>query len=127
MATQGSGSRGGSGAFEILHIRDKVERQVHQQGWLPADSWWHEPYTRADANAGHSTALAMPFLLLPFRPASDPSAARTFIRNYFSPHLEKGGALEGESLKQELRLTEPLVWSITSSVEGTDGFRFWSA
>ncbi|MCJ1242855.1 hypothetical protein MMC30_000050 [Trapelia coarctata] len=56
-----------------------------------------------------SRALAMPFLLLPFRPASDPSAARTFIRNYFSPTIDKGGPLEGENLKQELRLTEPLV------------------
>jgi hypothetical protein len=51
----------------------------------------------------------MPFLLLPFRPASDPSAARTFIRNFFNPNSEKGGALEGEGLARELRLTEPLV------------------
>ena len=49
----------------------------------------------------------MPFLLLPFRPASDPSAARTFIRNFFS--LERGSVLEGEALMQELRMTEPPV------------------
>lgn len=58
-------------------------------------------------------ALDMPFLLLPFRPASDPSAARTFIRNYFNPTIdpetEKMRRLEGEHLSQELRLTEPMV------------------
>jgi Domain of unknown function (DUF1708) len=50
-------------------------------------------------------ALNMPFMLLPFRPTSDPSAARTFIRNFF----DKGLALHGEYLTQELRLTEPMV------------------
>lgn len=44
-------------------------------------------------------------MLLPFRPTSDPSAARTFIRNFF----DKGQALHGEYLTQELRLTEPMV------------------
>ena len=52
-------------------------------------------------------ALDMPFLLLPYRPASDPSAARTFIRNYFS--MDKGIHLVGERLEQELMLTEPMV------------------
>lgn len=51
-------------------------------------------------------ALDMPFLLLPFRPASDPSASRTFIRNYFN---EERGLLQGERLAQELMLTEPMV------------------
>jgi hypothetical protein len=50
----------------------------------------------------------MPFLLLPFRPTSDPSAARTFIRNFF----DRGQRLYGEGLAQELRLTEPMVSSI---------------
>lgn len=58
-------------------------------------------------------ALDIPFLLLPFRPASDPSAARTFIRNYFNPSFDpvtgKVRRLEGEHLSQELRLTEPMV------------------
>ncbi|KAI1920354.1 hypothetical protein LOZ65_004068 [Ophidiomyces ophidiicola] len=54
-------------------------------------------------------ALDTPFLLLPFRPTSDPSAARTFIRNYFSPPPEKARAYRGEGLVQELRLTEPMV------------------
>lgn len=51
----------------------------------------------------------MPFLLLPFRPTSDPSAARTFIRNYFGGGIDRSGLLEGERLLQELRLTEPMV------------------
>lgn len=53
------------------------------------------------------TGLNMPFLLLPFRPTSDPSAARTFVRNYFSPAT--GSPLKGNALQQELRLSEPMV------------------
>ncbi|EZF28162.1 hypothetical protein H101_08157, partial [Trichophyton interdigitale H6] len=34
-------------------------------------------------------ALDIPFLLLPFRPTSDPSAAKSFIRNFFSPPPER--------------------------------------
>ena len=56
-----------------------------------------------------SIALDMPFLLLPFRPTSDPSAARSFIRNYFGGGIDKSGQLQGERLLQELRLTEPMV------------------
>ncbi|KGO75367.1 protein of unknown function DUF1708 [Penicillium italicum] len=54
-------------------------------------------------------ALDTPFLLLPFRPSSDPSAARTFIRNYFNQSFEKGSPVNGDVLAQELRLTEPMV------------------
>lgn len=50
------------------------------------------------------TALDHPFLLLPFRPTSDPSAVRTFIRHFFENH-----GLRGEVLAQELRMTEPMV------------------
>lgn len=53
-------------------------------------------------------ALDVPFFLLPFRPTSDPSAARTFIRNYFDGKHN----LQGEYLLQELRLTEPMVHTI---------------
>lgn len=51
----------------------------------------------------------MPFLLLPFRPSSDPSAARNFIRNFFKTAYDGSGQFMGEGLSQELRLTEPLV------------------
>jgi hypothetical protein len=54
------------------------------------------------------SALDMPFLLLPFRPTSDPSAARTFVRNYFFPPGDRA-VPQGEQLMRELRLTEPMV------------------
>lgn len=55
-------------------------------------------------------ALATPLLLLPFRPSSNPSAARSFIRNYFKNTSGGGGSqLHGDDLAQELRLAEPMV------------------
>lgn len=59
------------------------------------------------ADTGMLPALDMPFLLLPFRPAADPIAARSFIRNYFNP--DRGYPLQGDRLSQELLLTEPTV------------------
>ncbi|GAB1208874.1 hypothetical protein APSETT445_007639 [Aspergillus pseudonomiae] len=56
-----------------------------------------------------STGLQTPFLLLPFRPASDASAARTFIRNYFNQAQAKGSPPKGDALAQELRLTDPIL------------------
>lgn len=50
----------------------------------------------------------MPFLLLPFRPSSDPSAAKTFIRNYFFPPGDRK-KLTGPFLMKELRMTEVMV------------------
>lgn len=61
------------------------------------------------ANYSPTLALDTPFLLLPFRPSSDPSAARTFIRNYFTQSFEKGSPVCGDALVQELRLNEPMV------------------
>ena len=58
-------------------------------------------------------ALDMPFLLLPFRPTSDPSAARTFIRNFF----ERSQRIYGEALAQELRLTDPMVATIGAGLD----------
>jgi len=51
----------------------------------------------------------MPFLLLPFRPSSDPSAARNFIRSFFRSSYEENNQYAGAGLSQELRLAEPLV------------------
>ncbi|KAF2636720.1 DUF1708-domain-containing protein [Massarina eburnea CBS 473.64] len=53
--------------------------------------------------------LDTPFILLPFRPSSDPSAARNFIRNFFKAAYEGTRQYEGESLAQEVRLAEPLT------------------
>ena len=58
-------------------------------------------------------ALDLPFILLPFRPTSDPSAARTFVRNYFFPPADRE-VLKGESLTRELRLIEPMVWELVA-------------
>ena len=99
MAPHKSRSRRGGRAAEGLHPGAQVERSV----------------------TGNPTAedklmvlaLDLPFLLLPFRPTSDPSAARTFVRNYFFPQTERE-ELRGEALKRELRLTEPMVRTITS-------------
>lgn len=55
-------------------------------------------------------ALDQPFLLLPFRPTSDPSAVRTFIRHFFDNY-----ALRGETLAQEMRMAEPMVCCLTGS------------
>lgn len=52
------------------------------------------------------TGLSTPFLLLPYRPNTDPCAARSFIRNFFSP---SNSQLTGPYLQQELRLTDPDV------------------
>ena len=72
-------------------------------------------------------ALDLPFLLLPFRPASDPSAARSFIRTYFD--YDKNLHLQGERLEQELRLTEPMVGieNIHASVTMAKVFRSFVA
>ncbi|KAF3001446.1 hypothetical protein E8E13_008055 [Curvularia kusanoi] len=56
-----------------------------------------------------SRAIDMPFVLLPFRPTSDTSASRNFIRNFFKAEYEGTRQFRGESLAQELRLTEPLT------------------
>ena len=70
-------------------------------------------------------ALDVPFLLLPFRPASDPSAARTFIRNFFARSLDRSRKLEGQSLAHELRLTEPLVGNNVNLFAPTNHCRYY--
>ncbi|QIW95857.1 hypothetical protein AMS68_001375 [Peltaster fructicola] len=54
-------------------------------------------------------ALDSPFLLLPFRPSSDPSPARSFINNFFKTNASGAQQYRGASLQQELRLTNPTV------------------
>ncbi|KAF2850658.1 hypothetical protein T440DRAFT_517967 [Plenodomus tracheiphilus IPT5] len=56
-----------------------------------------------------SRGLDMPFMLLPFRPTSDASASRNFVRNFFKAAYEGTHLYSGEGLAQELRLTEPLT------------------
>lgn len=59
-------------------------------------------------------ALDVPFLILPFRPSSDPSAARTFVRNYFLP-TDGRPKLKGEKLIAELKMTEVMVREVSST------------
>jgi hypothetical protein len=51
----------------------------------------------------------MPFMLLPFRPTSDTSASRNFVRSFFKAAYDGTRQYRGEGLAQELRLAEPLV------------------
>ena len=94
MVTHKSRSRRGGRAAEGMHPGTQVERSVTM------DTCRKDKLT--------SAALDLPFLLLPFRPTSDPSASRTFVRNYFLPQTERE-EMRGETLKKELRLTEPMV------------------
>ncbi|KAK4550202.1 hypothetical protein LTR36_003169 [Oleoguttula mirabilis] len=54
-------------------------------------------------------ALDTPFLLLPFRPDSDAGGARSFVRNFYKSNAEGSNQYRGANLRQELRLTEPIV------------------
>ncbi|KAL8682400.1 MAG: hypothetical protein Q9186_001521 [Xanthomendoza sp. 1 TL-2023] len=120
-------------------VISKNKKQSHLNGSAPppppkprwADAWLRkhvEPEEVQELLRGctfelKSKALDIPFLLLPFRPASDPSAARTFIRNFFN---EERGPLHGERLEQELMLTEAMVsgcstilWGETNTKAGS--------
>ncbi|OAX81940.1 hypothetical protein ACJ72_03721 [Emergomyces africanus] len=101
------------------------KKQTKQNGVskdLPQKPQWTDAFLRTEVSPEEiqellhgctvelkSRGLDIPFLLLPFRPSSDPSSAKTFIRHYFSPPPEKPTPLRGEHLIQELRLTEPMV------------------
>jgi hypothetical protein len=56
------------------------------------------------------TALDMPFLLLPFRPGTDPVGSKSFIRTFFKSRYE--GTWQdniGFAVRNELMLMEPIV------------------
>ncbi|CAK7274682.1 hypothetical protein SEPCBS119000_006297 [Sporothrix epigloea] len=87
---------------------------------VPEKPRWVDAYTRTTVEPEEihellklctaelkARALDIPFLLLPFRPTSDPSAVRTFIRHFFDQNAPPAG----ENLQQELRMTEPMVIS----------------
>ncbi|PGH23864.1 hypothetical protein AJ80_02112 [Polytolypa hystricis UAMH7299] len=100
------------------------KKQAKQNGLetSPPKPKWTDAWARTEVNPDEvqelihgctielkARGLDIPFLLLPFRPRSDPSAARTFIRNYFTPPPGKDAPVQGEALLRELRLTEPMV------------------
>ncbi|KAJ3485791.1 hypothetical protein NLG97_g6743 [Lecanicillium saksenae] len=88
---------------------------------LPPKPRWDDAYTRTTVDPDEidelircctheikSRGLDHPFLLLPFRPTSNPSGVRTFIRNFFGKDgLEP--PISGERLQQEVRIAEPMV------------------
>ncbi|KAK8064809.1 morphogenesis-related protein MSB1 [Apiospora phragmitis] len=87
---------------------------------LPQKPQWEDAYTRTSVDPEEvgelihacteelkARALDLPFLLLPFRPTSDPSAVRNFIRHFF----DGAQPARGDYLVQELRMTEPMVIS----------------
>ncbi|KAL7939561.1 hypothetical protein V8C35DRAFT_287001, partial [Trichoderma chlorosporum] len=87
---------------------------------LPQKKQWDDAWTRKTVEPEEvrellhgcceelkSRGLDHPFFLLPFRPTSNPSAVRTFIRNFFS----QDPPISGEVLLQELRMAEPMVIS----------------
>ncbi|PSN60850.1 hypothetical protein BS50DRAFT_579014 [Corynespora cassiicola Philippines] len=100
----------------------KSKSSADDQPEAPPKPRWEDAWSRKDVAPEEiqelihictqemkSRALDLPFLLLPFRPTSDPSATRNFIRNFFKSQYEGTGQFSGPGLAQELRLTEPLV------------------
>ncbi|KAG8409006.1 hypothetical protein J3458_020010 [Metarhizium acridum] len=110
---------------------------------LPQKPKWDDAYTRPSVEPEEihellhictaelkARGLDIPFLLLPYRPTSDPSAVRTFIRRFF----DESYGLKGNILAQELRMTEPMVisgvvkwcWSrLSGGVVGWDAYELF--
>ncbi|KAH7155428.1 hypothetical protein B0J13DRAFT_226060 [Dactylonectria estremocensis] len=110
-----------AGLFSRLKGKDsKSKKKGKDSDSQPLQPRWTDAYARTSVEPEEvhelirccteelkARALAHPFLLLPFRPTSDPSAVRTFVRHFFESHQN----LRGEHLLQELRMTEPMVVS----------------
>ncbi|KAJ3553228.1 hypothetical protein NPX13_g10934 [Xylaria arbuscula] len=110
---------------------------------LPTKPRWEDAYARTSVEPEEvqdlvnrctielkARGLDLPFLLLPFRPTSNPSAVRTFIRHFF----DETHRLYGDALDQELRMTEPMVisdvlkwcWSrISGGLVGWDAYELF--
>ncbi|KAG6295984.1 hypothetical protein E4U09_001944 [Claviceps aff. purpurea] len=111
-----------AGFLSRLKARDGLRKKKHSMQDLanahPQKPKWDDAYTRASVEPEEvhellhfctaelkARGLDIPFLLLPYRPTSDPSAVRTFIRHF---HDDAYG-LRGDILRQDLRMTEPMV------------------
>ncbi|KAG5997035.1 hypothetical protein E4U52_005178 [Claviceps spartinae] len=111
-----------AGFLSRLKARDVLRKKKHGMQDLanahPQKPKWDDAYTRASVEPEEvhellhfctaelkARGLDIPFLLLPYRPTSDPSAVRTFIRHF---HDDAYG-LRGDILRQDLRMTEPMV------------------
>ncbi|KAK0728989.1 hypothetical protein B0T21DRAFT_413104 [Apiosordaria backusii] len=121
-----------------LDLDDQLAKKPRWEG----DAWARktvdpeevEELLRYSTEELKARALDLPFLLLPFRPTSDPSAVRTFVRHFFG-NRDGAQTLYGEALAQELRLTEPMVisgvvkwcWSrLPGGVVGWDSYELFS-
>lgn len=105
---------------EVQELLRGCTQELKSRGLSPSPFFFPSMVrSRLTGDAGN-LGLDIPFLLLPFRPSSDPSAARTFIRNFFNAE-QKGSPLRGEALSQELRLSEPMVGPMKTSPNATNG------
>ncbi|KAG6011651.1 hypothetical protein E4U43_008194 [Claviceps pusilla] len=136
-----------AGFLSRLKTRDGLRKKKHGMQdlacALPLKPKWDDAYTRTSVEPEEvhdllhfctaelkARGLDIPFLLLPYRPTSDPSAVRTFVRHF---HDDSYG-LAGEALSQELRMTEPMViagvvkwcWSrLPGGVVGWDAYELF--
>ncbi|KAI9720005.1 MAG: hypothetical protein M1812_003130 [Candelaria pacifica] len=107
----GTSSKSKKNAFENDSSAIAPQKPRWKDAWLRKELDPEEVHEllRGCTQEMKSRALDTPFLLLPFRPTSDSSAAKTFVRNFFNATIDNSGQFSGEHLKQELRLTEPMV------------------
>lgn len=88
---------------EVVELLGECTKELKSRGEHTSHVFGRRPLTLP------TLALDIPFLLLPFRPSSDPSAARTFVRNYFLPQTDRE-ALRGTALANEVKMTDVMVW-----------------
>ncbi|KAI5815434.1 hypothetical protein BZA77DRAFT_355204 [Pyronema omphalodes] len=98
----------GHGKKNQLPTTEISTQPKQTDGWLRTEVSPEEvqELLRGCTNEMKARGLLTPFILLPYRPNSDPCAARTLIRNFFNA---ENGPMTGAQLQQELRLTEPEV------------------
>ncbi|RWA11447.1 hypothetical protein EKO27_g3666 [Xylaria grammica] len=124
-------------------LKSKKNGHADSTPQLPSKPHWEDAYVRTSVEPEEvqdlinrctvelkARGLDLPFLLLPFRPTSNPSAVRTFIRHFF----DEAHNMHGEVLNQELRMTEPMVisdvlkwcWSrISGGLVGWDAYELF--
>jgi hypothetical protein len=72
----------------------------------------------------------MPFLLLPFRPGTDPVGSKSFIRNFFKMQYEGTWQDTGLEVRKELMLMEPIVsvpWYLPFVDSAYELYRYFAA
>ena len=95
---------------EVAELLHGCTGEIKSRGMAPR-RYWQGPWLTI-------VALDVPFLLLPFRPSSDPSAAKSFVRNYFYPPSDRKKPT-GPALMKELKMAEVMVSSAAIYVGDT--------